>query len=631
MVLAMDTKSDREFIQQLVAAGDAARAARALCDLWHSEQSSSAAAFVVRHFESLRDRFPLVPYRVAILRSFTVEPLVPLLRAAAFCASLDVQVYVSDFNAYVQELVQPAGTLYAFSPDAAILAVQTRDLVPDLWNDFGTLSEQQIQSAVAEASASFRDWIQMFRRHSSAHLIVHNLEAPANPAGGVLDAQYAANQTSAIQQINQELREAASQSAGVFVLDYDGLVARHGRLIWHDERKWLSVRLPLAAASLLPLACEWTKFFFPLAGKTSKVVVVDLDNTLWGGIIGEDGMSGIRLGSEYPGAAFQDLQRALLDLYHRGILLAICSKNNLDDAMEAIEKHEGMILKASHFAAIRINWQDKSQNLREIAAELNLGLDACAFLDDNPVERQAVRDSLPEVLVFDLPKDPMLFAQVVRDCPQFQRLRISQEDLQRSAMYQSQRRREELERGISSREEFYHSLEQELEISPLTPATLSRIAQLTNKTNQFNLTTRRYTEQQIAGLATASGWNCFSLRVRDRFGDNGLVGVAITHLKDSVCEIDTLLLSCRIIGRTVETAFLSFLVDFARAHGAARMEGWFIPTKKNAPAREFYSSHGFAAAHEEENGTLWGLDLESGRVLCPEWCKLIVVNGERQS
>jgi FkbH-like protein len=621
---------DRPQIQKLVAAGDAAAAAQQLSDLWRAEQNSSAAAFVVAQYEALRGRLPLTPYRLAILRSFTVEPLVPLLRAAAFCAGLDLQVYVSEFNAYVQDLVEPSSQLYGFAPDTTILAVQTRDLVPQLWNEFAGLSSQQIQAALAEAGTSFDGWFRTLRQHSAAHLIVHNLEAPANPARGIVDAQSPEGQTAAIEQINQHIRRSASQFPGIFVLDYDGLVARHGRLAWHDERKWITVRLPFAAASLLPMTTEWTKFLFPLAGKVSKVLVVDLDNTLWGGIIGEDGIAGIGLGSDYPGAAFQDLQRALLDLHRRGILLAICSKNNLDDAMEVLEKHEGMILKPSHFSAVRINWHDKSQNLREIAGELNLGLDSLAFLDDNSVERQMVRHSLPEVLVLDPPGDPAAFAQAVRECPQFQRLTLSQEDSQRGEMYQSQKQRENLERSVLSREDFYRSLDQEVEISLPTPATISRIAQLTNKTNQFNLTTRRYTELQVAELERTAGCHCFSLRVRDRFGDNGLTGVAILRMADAVCHIDTLLLSCRVIGRTIETAFLSFLTDFARSRGAARMEGWFLPTKKNGPAREFYPTHGFAIARKEGNGTLWTLDLTTAHLTCPDWCRLVVVNGDKQ-
>jgi FkbH-like protein len=619
----------RQEIDRLIVAKDAPAAARALTERWTHEASPSAASFVVQRFERLRPALNLQAYRLAILRSFTVEPMVPLLRAAAFCAGIDVTVYVSDFNAHVQAIMESGSTLYGFAPQAVILAVQTRDIGPELWNDLGGLTREQVRASVSRISSEFRNWISVFRNYSHAHLIVHNLETPETPSSGLLDAQSANGQSAAISEINHNLRGAAAEHTGVYVLDYDALVARHGRAAWHDERKWLTVRLPIAASHLNHMVQEWMRFLHPLTGKVAKALVIDLDNTLWGGVIGEDGMAGIKLGSEYPGAAFQAVQRALLDLHRRGMLLAICSKNNQEDALEAIQKHPGMLLKPEHFAAMRINWGDKSQNLREIAHELNIGVDALAFVDDNPIERQQVRTALPEVFVVDLASDPMSFAKTIRDCPVFERLTLSAEDQQRGAMYQAQREREQFEQAITSREDFYRSLQQEAEISPLTQANLARIAQLTNKTNQFNLTTRRYSEQQISELAAKPGWDCYSIRVRDRFGDNGLVGVAITHQQGDVAEIDTFLLSCRVIGRTLETAFLSFLASQARSKGARRLQGWFLPTKKNAPARNFYSEHGFTAAHRNGDGTLWSLDLGPNPLPSPEWIRLHPWNGDK--
>jgi FkbH-like protein len=616
-------------IDRLIASRDYPAAQRGLAELWAQEASPSAASFVNQRFEQLRDHLTIRPYRVALLRSFTVEPMVPLLRASAYCAGIDLIVHIGDFNAYVQAITDPGSSLYAFSPDAVVLAVQTRDIAPDLWSNFPALTPQLIQEAVARVSGEVGSLIETFRKSSSAHLVVHNFEQPEFPTVGILDLQSDASQRSAIAEINRALKSAASAHSGVYVLDYDGLVARHGRSHWHDERKSLTVRLPIAAANLSFMVQEWMRFVHPLTGRVAKALVVDLDNTLWGGVIGEDGMNGIKLGTEYPGAAFQSVHRVLLDLNRRGILLAICSKNNHDDAIEVLEKHPGMLVRRTHFAAMRINWTDKAQNLREIAVELNIGVDSLAFLDDNPIERQQVRSALPDVFVIDLPADPMKFARAIRDCPFLERLQITGEDTQRGAMYQAQREREQLEQTITSREDFYRSLQQEAEISPLTKANLARIAQLTNKTNQFNLTTRRYTEQQISELMTKPGWNCFSIRVRDRFGDNGLVGVAITHQQGDTAEIDTFLLSCRVIGRTVETAFLSFLASQARSKGARQLTGWFLPTRKNTPARNFYSEHGFIAEHQNGDGTLWKLDLTPDVLPAPDWIRLRILNGDK--
>ena len=517
---------------------------------------------------------------------------------------------VGDFNAYAQEMLDAESALYGFKPNVAILAVQTCDVAPDLWVQYTDLKPAAVTPAVRRVVESFQQWIRAFRERSEANLVIHTLEQPVWPTAGVIDAQSAVGQSVAIEDINRELRRLPEQYRGVYVLDYDALVARHGRLGWHDERKWRTARMPIAAEHLIHLTQEWMRFLVPLSGRTAKALVVDLDNTLWGGVIGEDGIDGIQLGAEYPGSAYQALQRAMLDLYQRGILLAICSKNNRDDAMEVLESHPGMLLKPSHFAAMRINWNDKAQSLREIAAELNIGIDSLVFFDDNPAEREQVRNSLPQVSIIDPPDDPVAWAAAVRNYPAFERLTVSSEDQQRTTFYQVERERSQAAHSFGSKEDFYRFLEQRVEIAAVCPTTLDRVAQLTQKTNQFNLTTRRYGPQQIAGLAKSPGWQVLSLRVKDRFGDQGLVGVAITCDKDQVCEIDTFLLSCRVIGRTVETALLSFLAQGARARGRRQLAGWFLPTAKNEPAREFYAQHGFRMQTRNGEGTLWTFDLK---------------------
>jgi len=627
--MTSDPKSSdlRGEADRLLSAGSWDLAFRCLSDLWSKEPGSTAAAFLVSRLEELRGKLPLLPYRLAVLRSFTLEPAIPLLRAEAFARGIDLTVQAGDFNAYPQEILDRDSSLYHFSPDAVILAAQTADLAPDLWREYPDLAPEAVSTAIQRVSNSFSQWIRAFREHSSAGLVVHSLELPARPSAGVLDAQQQTSQASAIHQINQALRQIAGEHRGVYVLDYDGLVARRGRLRWHDERKWLIARMPIAADCLIEMALEWTRFLVPLTGKTAKVLVADLDNTMWGGVIGEDGLTGIKLGPEFPGAAYQNLQRAMLDLTRRGILLAICSKNNGEDAMEALENHPGMILRPKDFSALRINWNDKSQNLREIASELNVGTDALAFLDDNPVEREQVRNALPEVMILDLPGDPLAYAARLRDCPAFERLALSSEDQQRTTLYATQWERSQAEQNFQSKEDFFRYLEQEAEVAPVAPATLARVAQLTQKTNQFNLTTRRFSEQQIADMAARPGWHVLSIKVRDRFGDHGLVGVAITHDEADTSEIETFLLSCRVIGRAVETALLSHLAQAAAARGRQRLLGRFIPTRKNAPARDFYAQHGFQLLEENLDGSVWSLSLGQNTIATPDWIKVKTIGG----
>ena len=622
----------RAEIDALIAQGTFDIAGRRLAELWRRDPASGTASFVISRFDELRektrDKLALTKFKLAILRSFTVEPIVPLLRAEAFAYGIDLEVHVGDFNTYVQDILDGQSSLYRFAPNAVVLAVRTDQAAPELWRDFADLApeaaQQAAQRVVRGVIHNYEQWIGAFRKQSQAALIIHSLERPSSPSLGILDSQSDAGQSGLIRQINRELQRIAAEFHGVYSLDYDALVARHGSEHWHDERKWLTARLPIAAGYLLQMAREWMRFIVPLSGRTAKVLVVDLDNTLWGGVIGEDGMAGIKVGPEYPGAAYQALHRALLDMSRKGILLAVCSKNNFDDAMEALEKHPGMLVRAKHFAALRINWTDKAQNLREIAQELNVGSDALAFLDDNPFEREQVRAALPEVTVIDLPKNPLEYASAVRNCAAFERLTLSLEDQQRTEMYAAQKQRAGAEQSFQSKEDFFRFLEQEAELEPVSDLTLARVAQLTQKTNQFNLTTRRYTEPQIAEMAKQPEWHIFSIRVRDRFGDHGLVGVAIAHDEGEQCEVDTFLLSCRVIGRTVETALLAHLAESAAQRGHKRLVGRFLPTKKNAPARDFYPQHGFERQETNGAGSLWTLDLKSSTLRCPDWIKLKV-------
>lgn len=624
--MSSDPASLRQQIERLVTANEAASARVLLEELWQQQAGPALAAFVASRFDRLRPHLSPLPCRLAILRSFTAEPVEPVLRAAAAVTGIHVTVQFGDFNAYAQEILDERSSLYRFAPDVVVLAVRTRDIAPDLWDGFADLSSDDIRAAIERIGGSFAQWVNVFRARSRAHLVIHTLETPPVPGASIADAQMEVGQVEAIRTVNRALGRLAGEHAGVYLLDYDGLVARHGRLAWHDERKWLTARMPLASASLIHLANEWVKFLHPLTGKVCKALVTDLDNTLWGGIVGEDGPSGIVLGGEYPGAAYRAVQRVLLDLHKRGIVLAVCSKNNQADAMEVLRHHREMLLRPEHFAALRINWKDKIENLREIAGELNLGLDALAFLDDSPAERERVRRGLPEVTVLNLPANPLDYAHAIRQSAVFQRLGLSKEDRSRQGYYANDRRRAELRQTADSLESFYESLSMDAEIFLAGPDVLPRVAQLTQKTNQFNLTSRRYSEQEIALLVADSRWRVYALRLRDRFGDNGVVGVGIARDVDGVREIDTFLLSCRVIGRTVETALLAAIAEDAKSAGRQRLIGWFLRTAKNGPASRFYPSHGFTCTKEHGGVSRWELDLTRKTIPPPPWIKRHVMS-----
>jgi FkbH-like protein len=612
----------RAGIDAAIAADDVATARELIERLWRQRCGPAVAGFVNGRLAKLPPAIQGRSATVAILRSFTVEPIVPILRAAAAVNGIDIAVHVGDFNTYAQEILDPQSSLYGtWAPDVVILAVQTRDIAPDLWGGFSGLDADAVVTAVARVVDHYANLIRAFRSRSRAHLLIHGLECPPFAALGLADRASVNGQIAAIERINAELTALAASTPGVHVVDYDGLVARIGRTNFADERKWLSMKMPIRAEHMAALADEWLRYLQPICGRVAKALVVDLDNTLWGGVVGEDGAAGIQLGEQHPGAGFVALQHAIRDLAGRGVLLGICSKNNESDALEVLERHPAMVLRPGDFSAMRINWENKADNLRAIAADWNIGLDSIAFIDDNPAECALVRRQLPEVIVIELDAVPEVDRNPVIGNPFFERLSLTDEDRGRTAVYAQQRERSMASAASGSLEDYLMSLGTVVTIAPLRAEDTPRVAQLTQKTNQFNLTTRRYGEQDIEAFV-ADGDRVYSARASDRFGDHGLIGVVIARPLDHTWRIDTLLLSCRVIGRGVETAMVARVVADARAHGASKVVGEFVPTAKNAPARGFYESAGFDRVAGDDQRSEWSLDLTRATLDVPAWLEL---------
>jgi FkbH-like protein len=350
-----------------------------------------------------------------------------------------------------------------------------------------------------------------------------------------------------------------------------------------------------------------------------KVAAVDLDDTLWGGIVGEAGTGGIEVGGEGPGLAFLEFQRELLRLHRSGVVLVMCTKNNQDDALAGFD-HPAMLLRREHFAAERINWQDKAANLRELADELNVGIDSFVFLDDNPREREWVRQALPEVVVPELPADPAERPAFLAAGPWFQTLAVTEEDRRRTESYRAQGERRRAASGARSFEDYLASLEQRVTVQPATEATIARAAQLIGKTNQFNLTTRRHAPGDVERMAADDATEVLTVAVADRFGDSGITGVVIVRHEGDAALVDTFLLSCRVLGRRVEDAVLSVVARHARERGAARLVGTFVPSDRNAQVATFYPDRGFAPTGEEG---AWALALDDALPAAPDGVEVL--------
>jgi FkbH-like protein len=372
------------------------------------------------------------------------------------------------------------------------------------------------------------------------------------------------------------------------------------------------------------LAREYVKFFRCLVGFSKKCLVLDLDNTIWGGIVGEEGVDGIQLGATYPGSAFLEFQKHVLALQQRGVILAIASKNNPADVEEVFARHRFMQLRKEHFADVQVGWEPKSESLRRLAAKLAISLEHVVFVDDNPAECEQIRGALPMVTVIQLPAQPELYVEALHEDGWFDVVALSSEDLRRGELYQQRANAEALRLSTGGLEDYYRALDMELRFAPVDRRSLKRAAQLTQKTNQLNVTTRRYSEPDLTALMVDPDWSLMTIELNDRFGDNGIVGVVLAKVAGDALNIDTFLLSCRVIGRAVETAMLAHLCDLAEQRGLDGVIGELIPTAKNLPVRDLFERHGFAKTKEEPSGaTLWRIGLPQQRVRWPDWFRVV--------
>jgi FkbH-like protein len=566
----------------------------------------------------------LPPLRVAVLRNFTVEPLMPVLAGEIALAGFHPQFYVGDFDAVQADVLNPKSALYDFKPDFVVLAQWLETLSPALTTRFLSTPPAQIDEAVDGVRRHVREIVGALNANVRAPILLNNFPLPAEPTLGILDSQSADHQTSTILKLNAHVLADAKEMAGVSIVDFMRLFALHGSANCVDERYWQIARAPLAQKALLPVGAEYGKFVRALRGKTKKCLVVDCDNTLWGGIVGEDGLAGIQLGPTYPGSCFVALQHEILNLHHRGVILAICSKNNEADVLEVLRDHPDTVLKEEHFAVRQINWDDKVTNLRRIAAELNIGADSLVLLDDSAFEVDFVRQEMPEVAVIALPpKAYASYRSLLTSPGWFDSLSFTAEDRRKNAMYGENRERKALESASSSLEDYLAKLEIEVEIAVPSEIDVPRVAQLTQKTNQFNLTTRRYTESDVRAFIASDRADVFALKVRDRISDSGLVGVAILTYADRTATVDSFLLSCRVIGRGVEDALLSFVVRHALdTVGCDRVSGTYVPTAKNAMVADFYARHGFAALDAADGAATWERRAGGGPAEGPAWIAL---------
>jgi FkbH-like protein len=559
--------------------------------------------------------------RVALLSNFTLEPLVTCLAVQGHLQRVALDMYVGPYNEHAQEILNEASGLHRFAADVVVIALTTDGVAPALfaepWQD-AAVRRQWVEDGLAELTTLLTG----LRERTSATIIVANFVGHERSPLGILDWQEPVGVERAVQELNHGLSDWAHGNERVYVFDLAGVCAASGREQAFDPRMRLLADQPFATAFLPRLAAELVRYLRATNGPSRKCLVLDLDNTLWGGILGEDGAARLRIGGDSVGQAYREFQQAILALHRRGILLALCSRNDEAEALSVIATHPGMVLRPEHFAAVRVNWDDKVSNVQALAAELNIGLDSFVFVDDDPFERQSVRERLPDVLVLDLPRDPALYRSTLLQLDAFDTLQVTPEDRERGRMYQERRARERLQSEAGSLEAYLAGLEMEVAAVPAVGPTQTRLFQLVHKTNQFNLTTRRYSEAEFEVRVRAPEYRVFGIRVRDRLGDSGVVGLVVLHMEGEACEIETFLLSCRVLGRSIETGVLSYAVELARQAGATCMRGRYIATAKNALVRDLYERHGFTLVRRDGGADVWEARLAGFELASPPWARV---------
>jgi FkbH-like protein len=569
------------------------------------------AMAISRTLNAVRARGPspsLSRFKLGLVSNATTDFLKPMLEASALRYGLSLELSVADFGQIVQEALDAGSLINRARPDAVLLAIDHRGL-PFRTND----RSQQLPFDPGAALDQIAATCEAFEKRSGATCLVQTLPTPPQLLFGSLDAALAGTLRASIARFNAVLASDFTARGNVLV-DVDWLAQCVGLENWYDDRYWFFARLPFSH-TVLPLYADFVcRIAGAMRGKSRKCLVLDLDNTLWGGVIGDDGLKGIALSEGDPrGETYRAIQTAAADLRRRGVVLAVCSKNDESTAREPFRSHPGMVLKEEDITVFIANWDDKATNLERIARRLDLGLDSMVLLDDNPAERALVRTLLPEVAVPELGDDPSLYIRTLSAAGYFESVGFTKEDVARADQYKGNSDRAQLLETSRNLDDFLRSLEMNVDFAPFDAMGRKRITQLINKTNQFNVTTRRYTEKQVASLETSSDHYTLQVNVRDRFGDNGMIGVVICEIRPGEWEIDTWLMSCRVLNRKIEEAICNRIAIDARRAGVGKVIGTYLPTDRNGIARDLFQRLGFDAsdAHpgDLQGSTRWVLDV----------------------
>lgn len=547
------------------------------------------------------------PLRLAVLGGPTTHQLVELLRLFLAAQGVPIELYEGDYGLFRHEILAPRSGLDAFQPQVVFLATSSRDVMrlPSLVEDDDTAVAKLLESELDSWQGL---WGRIHERWG-ANVVQNTFDVSPWSVMGHFAVRHRPARENFLDQLNRRFAELAP--AFVALHDLRSLALEAGAHEWFDPRYYLEAKLPCSPRSLVSYAHSASSLLLAIRGKSKKLLVLDLDNTVWGGVVADVGPEGIEYGQgSAQGEAFVQLHEFARGLRSRGILLAVCSKNDERVARLPFEQRDDMLLRLPDFACFVANWRNKADNLREIAQTLSLGTDAIVFVDDNPAERALVRRFLPEVAVPDLPEDPAGYVHAICRHRYFETVSWTREDTNRAAYYAQERQRTELAGGSSDMNAFLASLEMRASVAEVNELNIQRVAQLVNKTNQFNLTTLRRTQAEVEQFVRQPDVSAFAISARDRLGDSGLIAVVLLRQEGAELAVDTWLMSCRVLQRGIEDLTLNEIVRVCRERGCARIRGSYLASERNAMVRDLYPRLGFAPAGGEGKNSFWTLDVD---------------------
>ena len=536
--------------------------------------------------------------RIAFVGSFTLNGFEETMQVQCNDEKINCITYNSPYNQFNQEILNEDSNLYKFKPDLIFLIIDSRIILEDSFYFSNINSEDEKKKFTSKKFDEINNLIKIISKKSQSKIVITNFTIPTYTSLGIYESKIEYGTKEIILDLNKKLKVLSKNIDSCYVYDFNSFVTKFGEKNVIDYKKMYYGDIKINFDIIPYLIYEFLSYVKPILGLNKKCIVLDLDNTLWGNIIGEEGIEGIKIGPYPEGRSFVEFQKVIKSLSENGIILAINSKNNQKDAMKAINEHPHMILREQDFSCMKINWNDKISNMKEISNELNIGLDSIVFFDDDPVNRELIRMSMPEINTVELPEDPSTYAEILRNLNDFNTLKITKDDTERKKMYSQEQNRQKLESNTENLNEYLKKLDIKIKIKLDNKIAISRISQLILKTNQFNLTTKRYQEEQIKEFVEDETMIVGCSEVEDKFGENGITNVFIIKTKSNEWIIDTFLLSCRIMGRGIEEGIIGKILEIAKQKGIEKITATFIPTEKNKPAENFLKNYGFKKENE---------------------------------